>query len=53
MKRKKLVWISSSFKDLRSFPDRVKRTMGYGLHLAQVDKKAEIPSHSKALGEQV
>jgi phage-related protein len=33
-------WIGSSLKDLRSFPDDVKRTIGYGLYRAQLGFKA-------------
>lgn len=39
MKKKELVWIGSSRKDLLSFPDEVKSVMGYGLYLAQVGNR--------------
>lgn len=32
---KELVWMGSSRKDLREFPDEVKEVMGYALYLAQ------------------
>jgi phage-related protein len=32
---KPLVWLASSFKDFRDFPDDVKDEMGYALFLAQ------------------
>ena len=32
---KELVWIASSLKDLREFPEEVRRVMGYALLLAQ------------------
>lgn len=32
---RELVWVGSSLDDLRRFPDEVKDTMGYALHLAQ------------------
>jgi len=32
---KELVWVGSSLKDLREFPDEVKEVMGYALYLAQ------------------
>jgi len=35
MKRKPLIWISSSYKDLKKFPEDVQDTMGYGLLDAQ------------------
>jgi phage-related protein len=35
MKRKQLVWIASSYKDLKKFPEDVQDTMGYGLLDAQ------------------
>ncbi len=36
---RQLIWIGSSLEDLRAFPDEVKRTMGYALHLAQMGGK--------------
>lgn len=36
---KDLVWIGSSLKELRDFPDDVQRTMGYALFLAQAGGK--------------
>ena len=36
---KPLVWVATSLKDLREFPDEVQRSMGYALYLAQVGKK--------------
>ncbi|CAN5136748.1 type II toxin-antitoxin system RelE/ParE family toxin [soil metagenome] len=35
MKRKPLIWIASSKKDLKSFPEEVQKIMGYGLLDAQ------------------
>jgi len=37
--RRPLFWVGSSLEDLRSFPDEVKSTMGFALHLAQVGRK--------------
>ena len=37
--RRPLFWVASSLEDLRSFPDAVKSTMGFALHLAQVGRK--------------
>jgi phage-related protein len=36
---KLLKWVGSSYKDLTKFPDEVKRSMGYALHLAQIDER--------------
>ena len=37
---KRIVWIGSSRKDLKSFPDDVKRVIGYALYQAQTGGKA-------------
>jgi phage-related protein len=37
--RKPLFWIGSSLEDLRSFPEEVRRLMGFALHLAQAGEK--------------
>lgn len=37
---KRVVWIGSSRKDLKSFPDDVKRSIGYALFQAQTSGKA-------------
>ena|SRR5215217_6888667 len=37
---KRIVWIGSSRKDLKSFPDEVKRLIGYALYQAQIGGKA-------------
>jgi phage-related protein/predicted XRE-type DNA-binding protein len=39
-KIKDLLWIGSSRKDLRAFPDEVKDVMGYALYQAQIGLKA-------------
>jgi phage-related protein len=36
---KSLVWIGSSKKDLKIFPDEVQDVMGYALYLAQIGSK--------------
>ena len=36
---KPVIWIGTSKKDLTSFPDDVKREMGYAIHLAQFGDK--------------
>ena len=35
---KPVAWIGSSYKDFRSFPDKVQDVMGYALFLAQTGK---------------
>lgn len=37
---KPVVWVGSSFKDFRAFPDAVKDEMGYALHQAQTGGKS-------------
>lgn len=37
--RKPVVWIGSSLKDLKAFPEPVRDTMGYALYLAQCGSK--------------
>ena len=44
--RKPLFWMATSLKDLRSFPEAVKETIGYGLYLAQKGGKHR---HAKPL----
>jgi phage-related protein len=36
---KPLVWMATSLEDLKTFPDEVRRSMGYALYLAQDGKK--------------
>ncbi len=36
---KPLVWVATSWEDLKGFPDEVRRSMGYALYLAQAGKK--------------
>ena len=43
---KDLIWVGSSLKDLRGFPDDVKGSMGYALRLAQ---KGGKPPNAKPL----
>ena len=44
---RQLVWVGSSLKDLRAFPEEVRQIMGYALHLAQCGGKhpAAKPLH--------
>lgn len=36
---KPLIWIGSSLEDLRTFPEEVRRVVGYALYLAQMGEK--------------
>ncbi len=36
---KPIIWIGSSLKDLRKFPNDVQREFGYALYQAQMNKK--------------
>ena len=38
---KPVLWIASSYKDFRSFPDAVQDLMGYALYQAQIGEKHE------------
>ena len=44
---KPLIWLGSSLKDLRAFPEPVRDQMGYALYFAQLGSKHR---HAKALG---
>lgn len=46
MRLKRLIWVGSSREDLFEFPGVVRRSMGFGLYLAQI---GERPVHSKIL----
>lgn len=46
MKKKSLVWVGSSYKDLKDFPETVRRAMGYALFHAQMGK---MHQHVKVL----
>jgi len=52
-KRRSLIFIGSSKDDLSSFPDDVKRDIGYALHLAQLGDKAESAKPFKGIGSGV
>lgn len=47
---KPLVWIASSQKDLRSFPEEVREAMGYALYLAQAGDKHDAVKILKGFG---
>ena len=36
---KELVWVASSLKDLRAFPEEVRQVMGFALYQAQIGEK--------------
>ncbi len=46
MSEKKLLWMSSTKEDLVEFPDDVRKTVGFALHLAQIGLKHD---HAKPL----
>ncbi|MDR0842688.1 MAG: type II toxin-antitoxin system RelE/ParE family toxin [Acidobacteriota bacterium] len=47
---KKLIWIGSSKKDLKSMPADAQDTFGYALHQAQIGKKHEQAKPLKGFG---
>lgn len=47
---KKLIWIGSSNKDLRSFPDDVRDVFGYALYQAQLGQKHPDAKPLKGFG---
>lgn len=47
---KELIWMGSSRKDLREFPDEVKEVMGYALYLAQDGAKHPAAKPLKGFG---
>ena len=48
---KPVVWIGSAKKDLSSFPDVVKETMGYALYMAQAGQKHPDARPLKGFGD--
>ena len=47
---KSLIWIGSSLRDLRSFPDDVKDVIGYALYQAQLGQKAPSAKPLRGFG---
>ena len=47
---KTLAWIGSSQKDLKSFPEGVRKDVGYALYLAQTGDKHEAAKVLKGFG---
>ena len=50
LKRRSLIWVGSSLKDLTSFPDAVKKDIGFALHLAQSGEKSNQAKPFKGIG---
>jgi phage-related protein len=49
--KKPVVWIGSSLKDLREFPEEVRGEVGYALYLAQIGSKHPDTKPLKGLKE--
>src|ERR1043166_9493288 len=49
-KIKTLIWVGSSRRDLKAFPDEVKDGMGYALYQAQVGQKAPTAKPLRGFG---
>ncbi|MCW5322921.1 addiction module toxin RelE [Verminephrobacter aporrectodeae subsp. tuberculatae] len=47
---KKIVWLGSTYKDLKAMPSDVQDTFGYALHHAQIGKKHEKAKPLKGFG---
>lgn len=47
---KPVIWIGSSLKDLRAFPEPVRDTMGFALYLAQTGTKHDDAKPLKGFG---
>jgi phage-related protein len=47
---KPLVWIASSKRDLKTFPEAVKDVIGYALYLAQIGRKHEAAKPLRGFG---
>jgi len=48
MNKKDLIWMGDSLEVIKSFPERVKRDIGFALHIAQVGSKHD--NFKKMLG---
>jgi len=49
-KIKTLIWIGSSRRDLKAFPDEVKDVMGFALYQAQIGRKAPTAKPLRGFG---
>lgn len=47
---KPIIWVASSKRDLKSFPDGAQQEIGYALHLAQIGDKSEKAKAFKGFG---
>ena len=47
---KTLIWVGSSRRDLKAFPDEVKDGMGYALYQAQIGQKAPTAKPLRGFG---
>ncbi len=47
---KKILWLGSTYKDLKAMPSDVQDTFGYALHHAQIGKKHEQAKPLKGFG---
>lgn len=47
---KSLVWVATSLEDLKTFPDEVRRVIGYALYLAQSGQKHPDAKPLKGFG---
>ncbi|WP_034989840.1 MULTISPECIES: type II toxin-antitoxin system RelE/ParE family toxin [Bartonella] len=47
---KRIIWLGSSRKDVKSFPDSVQQRIGYALYLAQTGNKGENVKILKGFG---
>ena len=47
---KKVIWVGSSYKDLKEFPSEVQHAMGYALFMAQQGEKHPHAKPMKGMG---
>ncbi|UNE53899.1 type II toxin-antitoxin system RelE/ParE family toxin [Bartonella machadoae] len=49
-KMKRIIWLGSSLKDIKSLPDVIQQSIGYALYLAQNGKRGENVKVLKGFG---
>ncbi|MCL6230376.1 type II toxin-antitoxin system RelE/ParE family toxin [Bartonella bilalgolemii] len=49
-KIKRIIWLGSSLKDIKSLPDIIQQKIGYALYLAQIGDKGENVKILKGFG---
>ncbi|WP_208434457.1 type II toxin-antitoxin system RelE/ParE family toxin [Bartonella taylorii] len=49
-KIKRIIWLGSSLKDIKSLPDLIQQRIGYALYLAQIGDKGENVKVLKGFG---